>query len=281
LAVASNGFTSPDVLTSGIIYTSGQANGVAGGGANTFYYPDYIVNGQGNLFTFDSGSTNTITNITPYFSTQPNFSSQSNTLTVTATATTQYINQQQITTLPPINYLPLSPLPPNNLIGSSQTQLQQQQQQQQQWVAVEATWTTWNELYRPPQILVPVPPPVNEAELALERERRETRLRKMQTARATARITLLSLLDQPQKEMLTREAAFELRVEDRLYRIRPGSTVQQIEPGSGRVLCSFCIHPYPEKGEWIPEDDSAIAQKLLLEADENLFLQIANRRNYA
>jgi hypothetical protein len=40
----------------------------------------------------------------------------------------------------------------------------------------------------------------------------------------------------------------------------------------------LCIHPYAD--EWIPEDDWAIAQKLLLEADENEFLRLANRRNY-
>jgi hypothetical protein len=150
-------------------------------------------------------------------------------------------------------------------------------------VPVEATWTAWNECYRPPpQIFVPTlrPPRLNEAELArreaVEREGREIRQRELQEARATARTTLLSLLDGRQKEMLAREAAFELRVDDRIYRIRPGNTVQQIEPGSGRVLCAFCIHPYAEG--WIPEDDFAIAQKLLLEADEGEFLRLANRR---
>lgn len=154
------------------------------------------------------------------------------------------------------------------------------------WTQIEATWTAWNANFRPytpplPQIVVPSTPQVDPAAQLLRdaaRRREEEREKKAVVARATARKTLRTLLDDRQKEQLEREGLFDLRIDDRVYRVRPGNTVQQLD-AAGKVLCSFCIHPFSE--EWIPEDDHAIAQKLLLEADEALFLQTANRRNYA
>jgi hypothetical protein len=143
----------------------------------------------------------------------------------------------------------------------------------------DATWEAWNENFRPyapplPQIITASPAALTEFQKA---QIQKDELRRK--ARATARKTLLTLLNDRQKEQLAREEVFELRIDDRIYRVRPGNTVQQLD-AVGKVLCSFCIHPYPAEG-WIPEDDHAIAQKLLLEADENLFLRLANRRNYA
>jgi hypothetical protein len=135
-------------------------------------------------------------------------------------------------------------------------------------------WTDWNEVYRPP-----LPQIVSAARVPDWQEKEKERMGKQAKARETARRSLLSLLDRGQKESLEKEHAFELRVEDRLYRIRPGNTVEQLHPETRKALCSFCIHPYGS--EWLPEDDWAIAQKLLLEADEDEFLRLANRRAYA
>jgi len=139
------------------------------------------------------------------------------------------------------------------------------------------TWTDWNEVYRPPlpQIVVPRIDPAAQLLRDAERKRAEEREKKVAVARVTARKTLRTLLDDHQKEQLEREGLFDLRIDDRIYRVRPGNTVQQLD-ATGKVLCSFCIHPYAN--EWLPEDDHAIAQKLLLEADEGEFLRLANRR---
>ena len=60
------------------------------------------------------------------------------------------------------------------------------------------------------------------------------------------------------------------------YRIRPGNTVQRLDPGGNWPLYSYCVRPDPTRG-WLPEDDIALAQKLLLEADEETFLRRAIR----
>jgi hypothetical protein len=144
---------------------------------------------------------------------------------------------------------------------------------------LDVTWAAWNENFRPyvpprPQIIAASSPAALTEFQKAQIQRDELRRK----ARATARKTLLTLLSDRQKEQLAREEVFELRIDDRIYRVRPGNTVQQLD-AAGKVLCSFCIHPYPAEG-WIPEDDHAIAQKLLLEADEQEFLRLANRRNY-
>jgi hypothetical protein len=163
-------------------------------------------------------------------------------------------------------------------------------------ILVGETWKSWNKRYYqdlaarvvtlpplpvspveaerpPPRVVTPPPPPPPPLPVSpIEAER--------QAARRAARSTLLSLLDGAQQAQLERERCFELRIDHRIYRVRPGNTVQQLDAKDPtKVLCSFCIHPYAEG--WIPEDDWAIAQKLLLEADEKEFLRLANRRNYA
>lgn len=140
-------------------------------------------------------------------------------------------------------------------------------------IIVGETWTAWNERYyrelaaRVPQVVPPLP-------LSQAEEERHA-------ARKMARSTLLSLLDEGQQAQLERESCFELRVDDRLYRIRPGNVVEQLHPATRKKLSHFCIHPSSAERGWLPEDDWAIAQKLLLEADEGLFLRLANRRDYA
>jgi hypothetical protein len=116
----------------------------------------------------------------------------------------------------------------------------------------------------PPPEAIPEP-----AFMVRERERR--------AARARARRTLLSLLNEEQKEQLGQGLGFDVYVNGRRYRIRPGNTVQRLDPASGFPLCTLCVRLLPKGGEWLPEDDVAIAQKLLLEADEEAFLRMAIR----
>lgn len=102
------------------------------------------------------------------------------------------------------------------------------------------------------------------------------RLAEHNAARARARLTLLSLLNARQREQLEQGLGFDVTVNNHLYRIRPGNTVQRLDP-SGFPLVTLCVTPASEKGEWLPEDDVALTQKLLLEADEEAFLAVAIR----
>lgn len=95
-------------------------------------------------------------------------------------------------------------------------------------------------------------------------------------ARAQARRSLFAVLNESQREGVEQGLGFEVIAKSgNRYRIRPGNTVQKLDP-SGFPLVTLCVMPVPG-GEWLPEDDIALAQKLLLEADEEAFLRLAIR----
>jgi hypothetical protein len=124
------------------------------------------------------------------------------------------------------------------------------------------------------EILLPPPPPPEPfpepAFLSRERERR--------AAKARARNTLLSLLDEKQRESLEQGLGFEVIAKSgNRYRIRPGNTVLKLDPSGSFPLVTLCVRIAPQGGEWFPADDEAIAQKLLLESDEEAFLRKAIR----
>ena len=48
--------------------------------------------------------------------------------------------------------------------------------------------------------------------------------------------------------------------------------MERLDEG-GRPAEVYCIHP----SEWVPHEDNMLAQKLMLEYDEESFLRIANR----
>ena len=103
------------------------------------------------------------------------------------------------------------------------------------------------------------------------------RLAEHNAARARARETLLSLLNAKQRESLEQGLGFDVTVNNHVYRIRPGNTVQRLDPSGSFPLVTLCVLPSSEKGEELPEDDVALTQKLLLEADEEAFLAVAIR----
>jgi hypothetical protein len=112
-------------------------------------------------------------------------------------------------------------------------------------------------------------------EQRLEREQRQRDEKAKDDARCKrARETLLSVLNQTQREQLEKTQHFELQVNDRLYRIRPGFRVERLDPKTKKAVAQFCIHPALEHN--LPSDDVALSQKLLLEANEIEFLRIAN-----
>jgi hypothetical protein len=104
------------------------------------------------------------------------------------------------------------------------------------------------------------------------------RVRDRAEAEARARRTLLSLLTPAQRAQFEQGLGFDVTTRaGHRYRIRPGNTVQRLDPESGSFpLYTYCVRPDPGRG-WLPEDDIALAQKLLLEADEETFLRHAIR----
>jgi hypothetical protein len=101
--------------------------------------------------------------------------------------------------------------------------------------------------------------------------------RERRAARERARLALFTVLDERQREGVEQGLGFEVVTKSgNRYRIRPGNTVQRLDP-SGFPLVTLCVIPSLKSGKWMPEDDYALAQKLLLEADEEEFLRLAIR----
>lgn len=110
----------------------------------------------------------------------------------------------------------------------------------------------------------------NEARIANERKL---------LAKKKATDALKDTLSKRQIEQFDKEGTFELQVNDRLYRIRPGSRVERICPQTKKVQSYFCIHPH--NAHELPAEDVALSQKLLLEAAEAEFLALANETRAA
>ena len=113
----------------------------------------------------------------------------------------------------------------------------------------------------------PVPTP---EELAENERRRATAAE----AEAAAERLLREHLDAEQVAQLERDRAFVVSVSSgRRYKIKRGRQGNVVEiDARGRTLRKFCIHP----DLYIPDPDTMLAQKLLLETDEAAFRRIAN-----
>lgn len=158
----------------------------------------------------------------------------------------------------------------------------------QDWVATANYYTTsivWNNWcvqqaeVSAEQLELLVEQQAREAQ-ALEEQRRAAeevyrkRAEEKKLAGAKARQLLLSLLDEEQEKQYQANGSFELRTDRGRYRINPGDRVEELDP-AGKVLARFCIHPPDYE---MPREDWAIAQKLMLETDEETFHRVANRR---
>lgn len=99
-----------------------------------------------------------------------------------------------------------------------------------------------------------------------------------QRARERAAIILREHLTDAQKAELADKRYFTIRTlrpqgEERIYRIHRGRSrnVEQVDQ-NGKRLKTLCIHPDIS----CPDEDTMLAQKLLLESEEDQFLRIAN-----
>lgn len=93
---------------------------------------------------------------------------------------------------------------------------------------------------------------------------------------AKAEALLLSALSQRQREEYRREQAFMVFANSGIrYRIRKGrvANVDVLHP-DGNTSHRLCAHPHD-----VPDCDTMLAQKLMLECCEDEFLRIANRHH--
>lgn len=160
--------------------------------------------------------------------------------------------------------------------------------------ADEVYWTGWNNTYRRQrqaeelhrqQMLGQVETDEQRAEREARRAEREA-VRQAEAAKqaeqklaadSRARELLLAWLDDQQKLDLAAHGWFEVISNNgRRWRIRTGDLVGNVDlmPEQGDTrLASYCAHPPGRDG--LPFDDHHLAQKLVLEAEEERFLNVA------
>ncbi len=92
-------------------------------------------------------------------------------------------------------------------------------------------------------------------------------------ARRRARILLEENLSADQRAQLHDNDWFEVVTPKGTYRIHNGRSGNVTRFRDGRATDRYCIHPT----ELVPNEDTMLAQKLLLDHDEDAFLRIANR----
>lgn len=156
----------------------------------------------------------------------------------------------------------------------------------------QQVWTTWagGTNYQPRQLTAEERAAQAERQAQWQREqvaaaahRVEEQRRteeEQRVARARAEELLLDNLTDEQQADYQETQSFRVISADgeRVYRVKRGwsGNVELIRP-DGRVAARYCIHPR----EWVPEQDNMLAQKLLLETDEQAFLRIANATRFA
>lgn len=123
---------------------------------------------------------------------------------------------------------------------------------------------------------------VETPEQAAERERLNQCYREQQAATAEARKAaverarklLVENLSAAQREEFERTGHFVVHGRQARYRVRQGRSGNiDVVDRKGFLSHRLCAHP----GEYVPDFDTMLAQKLLLENDEDYFLGRANR----
>ncbi len=127
------------------------------------------------------------------------------------------------------------------------------------------TWTLWVE---------PRPQPVSAAQQREQRERQATATREREAARVRAEKLLTQNLSKEQRADYKRLQEFRVIVPSgKSYLVRRGraGNVYLLDE-KGQRTRRYCAHPV----ERVPDEDTMLAQKLLLETDERAFLEMAN-----
>ena len=103
-------------------------------------------------------------------------------------------------------------------------------------------------------------------------ERVRTQHRERAVVERRGRELLLAHLDEEQRADFEETGSFVVRVGPRRYRIERGRVANVLCAEEGFRNRRYCIHPR----ENVPSGDHMLAQKLMLETDEETFLRIAN-----
>jgi len=142
----------------------------------------------------------------------------------------------------------------------------------------DPAWLTWNGIVTRKHL--------TEEERRAEDARRRQEWEEIQARRrieeevqrkayAKAELLLKSCLTPQQKADLESKNFFYLHTPSgKVYRIDRGRSrnVHLVDPATGRVKRHYCMHPIP----MVPDPDTMLAQKFMLETDEALFLATAN-----
>lgn len=137
----------------------------------------------------------------------------------------------------------------------------------------EDVWAQWNGYWRRSLQMTRVTyfdEGPSEAERAAQRERKEQR----KAASRTARLLLLSILDDEQAQEFERRSRIFVDGSDgRRYMIKKGRQHNVfVVDARGRALEELCGHVAP----YIPDEDNMLAQKLHIETDAHGFRQVCN-----
>lgn len=121
------------------------------------------------------------------------------------------------------------------------------------------------------------PPALSAEQIEASRQAVDERHQKREEAKERAQRLLVACLSEKQREEYERDRAFHVYAGNRRYRIRTGraGNVDLIEEDRVRVI--YCGHPIED----VPDEDTMLAQKLLIETDEEAFLEMANARSVA
>ena len=122
------------------------------------------------------------------------------------------------------------------------------------------------------------------AELKARREREATAVRKRkqleaarEVAQERAKVLLEECLSPAQKRAYRRWGTIPVvAASGKRYRIEKGSMGNVVEIKDRKVVARFCCHPTMQGGV-VPYHDAMLAQKLMLEVDEEAFLKLANK----
>lgn len=141
--------------------------------------------------------------------------------------------------------------------------------------ATSNIWYGWNGDYYQQYI----PEPTEEELQAREQARLEAeeRIRQQQAEREAATQRSLKLLEeileQEQKEQLKQDDSIIVKTKKRQYLIKRGwaGNIYELDD-CGKPIARLCVHPRVQ----VPEYDNMVAQKLMLETNEDLLRQTAN-----
>jgi len=133
----------------------------------------------------------------------------------------------------------------------------------------------------PAPVLTPEEIESQRVEREAQRERHriagKKRAEEMRLAEEKSKALLQSQLDEEEKKRLDELQHFFVRSQhNKKYKIEKGRYENVVLLGEdGIPIASYCIHPW----ESVPDYDTMLSQKLMLETDEAGFLRIANKTN--